>query len=100
MEILTNKVKTELVNCVETACGEAILTMRRRYEEKQVVIAETGLSSVVYESSVDYYLDNLEWTQEQFDKYWNNGGEEKEIDNYIDRTVELYNDDSVWEEIA
>lgn len=100
MEILTNKVKTELVNCVETACGEAILTMRRWHEEKQVVIAETGLSSVVYESSVDYYLDNLGWTQEQFDKYWNNGGEEKEINNYIDRTVELYNDDSVWEEIA
>lgn len=100
MEILTNKVKTELVNCVETACGEAILTMQRGKEEKELVIAECGLSEVVYESSVDYYLDNLGWTEEQFDNYWENGGEDKEIDNYVDGTVEYYDDWSTWEEIA
>ena len=100
MESLTNNVKTELVNCVETTYGEAILTMQRGKEEKELVIAECGLSEVVYESSVDYYLDNLGWTEEQFDNYWENGGEDKEIDNYIDGTVEYYDDWSTWEEIA
>ncbi|CUR41531.1 hypothetical protein LRLP16767_LRLP167_00049 [Limosilactobacillus reuteri] len=99
MEILTDNVKTELVSLVETTYGEAILTMQRGKEEKELVIANTGLSEVVYESSVDYYLDNLGWTQEQFDDYWENGGEDKEIDNYVDGTVEYYDDDSAWEEL-
>lgn len=100
MEILRDNAKTELVSLVETACGEAILTMKRGEEEKQLLIAECGLSEVVYESSVDYYLDNLGWTQEQFDNYWENGGEDKEIDNYVDGTVDYYDDWSTWEEIA
>ena len=100
MDILRDNAKTELVSLVETAYGEAILTMKRGEEEKQLLIAEYGLSEVVYESSVDYYLDNLGWTQEQFDDYWENGGEDKEIDNYIDGTVEYYDDWSTWEEIA
>lgn len=100
MDILRDNAKTELVSLVETAYGEAILTMKRGEEEKQLLIAEYGLSEVVYESSVDYYLDNLGWTQEQFDDYWENGGEDKEVDNYIDGTVEYYDDWSTWEEIA
>lgn len=100
MDILRDNAKTELVSLVETAYGEAILTMKRGEEEKQLLIAECGLSEVVYESSVDYYLDNLGWTQEQFDNYWENGGEDKEIDNYVDGTVDFYDDDSTWEEIA
>lgn len=100
MDILRDNAKTELVSLVETTCGEAILTMQRGEEEKELVIAETGLSGVVYESSVDYYLDNLGWTQEQFDNYWENGGEDKEIDNYVDGTVDYYDDWSTWEEIA
>lgn len=100
MEILRDNAKTELVSLVETACGEAILTMKRGEEEKQLLIAECGLSEVVYESSVDYYLDNLGWTQEQFDNYWENGGEDKEIDNYVDGTVDYYDALSTWEEIA
>ena len=99
MKILTDNAKTELVSLVETTYGEAILTMQRGKEEKELVIANTGLSEVVYESSVDYYLDNLGWTQEQFDDYWENGGEDKEIDNYVDGTVEYYDDDSAWEEL-
>ena len=98
--MIGTKLRTELVSLVETTYGEAILTMQRGKEEKELVIAETGLSGVVYESSVDYYLDNLGWTQEQFDDYWENGGEDKEIDNYIDGTVESYDDWSTWEEIA
>ena len=53
----------------------------------------------MYESAIDYYLDNLGWSQEQFDHYWENGGEDKEIDNYIEGTVEYYDDESTWEEI-
>lgn len=100
MDILRDNAKTELVSLVETTYGEAILTMQRGKEEKELVIANTGLSEVVYESSVDYYLDNLGWTQEQFDNYWENGGEDKEIDNYVDGTVEYYDDWSTWEEIG
>ena len=98
--MIKTKLRTELVSLVETTYGEAILTMQRGKEEKELVIAECGLSEVVYESSVDYYLDNLGWTQEQFDNYWENGGEDKEIDNYVDGTVDYYDDDSTWEEIA
>lgn len=99
MKILTDNAKTELVSLVETTYGEAILTMQRGEEEKELVIANTGLSEVVYESSVDYYLDNLGWSQEQFDDYWENGGEDKEIDNYVDGTVDYYDDWSTWEEL-
>lgn len=100
MKILTDNAKTELVSLVETTYGEAILTMQRGEEEKELVIANTGLSEVVYESSVDYYLDNLGWSQEQFDDYWENGGEDKEIDNYVDGTVDYYDDWSTWEELS
>ena len=98
--MIGTELHTELVSLVETAYGEAILTMQRGKEEKELVIAECGLSEVVYESSVDYYLDNLGWTEEQFDNYWENGGEDKEIDNYIDGIVDYYDDWSTWEEIA
>ena len=94
------KLHTELVSLVETAYGEAILTMKRGEEEKELVIANTGLSEVVYDSASDYYMYDLNWTEEQFDNYWENGGEDKEIDNYIDGIVDLYDDDSAWEEIA
>ena len=67
--VVTDNAKTELVSLVETTYGEAILTMQRGEEEKELVIANTGLSEVVYESAVDYYLDNLGWSQEQFDDY-------------------------------
>ena len=90
---------TKMIELKETACGEAILTLKRGNETKQIVIAECGLSEVVYESSVDYYLDNLGWTQEQFDNYWENGGEDKEINNYIDGTVDYYNGNSEWQEL-
>ena len=99
MEKLKDNVKTELISLIETTYGEAILTMKRGKEEKELVIANTGLSEVVYESAIDYYLDNLGWTQEQFDHYWENGGEDKEIDNYIEGTVDYYDDDSMWEEL-
>ena len=75
--MIGTELHTELVSLVETAYGEAILTMQRGKEEKELVIAETGLSGVVYDSAIDYYLDNLGWTQEQFDDYWENGGEDK-----------------------
>lgn len=97
--MIKTKLRTELVSLVETTYGEAILTMQRGKEEKELVIAETGLSGVVYDSTIDYYMYDLNWTEEQFDNYWENGGEDKEIDNYIDGIVDLYDDDSAWEEL-
>lgn len=97
--MIETELHTELVSLVETACGEAILTMKRGEEEKQLVIAECGLSGVVYEDSIDYYLDNEHWTQDQFDDYWENGGEDKEIDNYVETTVDNYDDNVTWEEL-
>jgi hypothetical protein len=99
MEKLTDNAKTELVSLIETTYGEAILTLKRGEEEKELVIANTGLSEVVYDSAIDYYMYDLNWTQEQFDDYWENGGEDKEIDNYIEGTVEYYDGWSNWEEI-
>ena len=99
MEKLKDNVKTELISLIETTYGEAILTMKRGKEEKELVIANTGLSEVVYESAIDYYMYDLNWTEEQFDQYWENGGEDKEIDNYIDEIVDNYDDDSTWEEL-
>lgn len=97
--MIETKLHTELVSLVETAYGEAILTMKRGEEEKQLVIAECGLSDVVYESAIDYYLDNEHWTQKHFDDYWENGGEDKEIDSYVDGVIDFYDDDSTWEEL-
>ena len=90
---------TKMVELKETTYGEAILTLKRGNETKQLVIAEYGLSEVVYEDAIDYYLDNEHWTQDQFDDYWENGGEDKEIDEYIDEIVDNYDADSTWEEL-
>lgn len=90
---------TELVSLVQTTYGEAILTMKRGEEKKELVIANCGLSEVVYDSSIDYYLDNEHWTQDQFDNYWENGGEDKEIDNYVATVIDNYDDDSTWNEL-
>lgn len=98
--MIGTELHTELVSLVETAYGEAILTMKRGEEEKQLLIAGCGLSEVVYDSAIDYYMYDLNWTEEQFDNYWENGGEDKEIDNYVDGTVDYYDDWSTWEEIA
>ena len=97
--MIKTKLRTELVSLVETTYGEAILTMQRGKEEKELVIAETGLSGVVYDSAIDHYMYDLNWTEEQFDNYWENGGEDKEIDNYVDGTVDYYDDWSTWEEL-
>ena len=96
---MTEKLTTKMVELKETTYGEAILTMKRGKEKKELVIANTGLSEVVYDSAIDYYMYDLNWTEEQFDNYWENGGEDKEIDNYIEGTVDYYNDNSTWEEL-
>lgn len=96
---MTKELTTKMVKLEETSYGEAILTMKRGKEKKELVIANTGLSEVVYESAIDYYMYDLNWTEEQFDNYWENGGEDKETDNYIKGTVDYYNDNSTWEEL-
>ena len=94
-----SKTTTKLVSLEETAIGEAILTLQRGDETKQTVIAETGLSQAVYEYTIDYYLDDLKWSQARFDHYWENGGEDKEIASYIDFMVDQYDDDLTWKEL-
>ncbi len=94
-----SKTTTKLVSLKETAIGEAILTLQRGDETKQTVIAETGLSQAVYEYTIDYYLDDLKWSQARFDDYWENGGEDKEIASYIDFMVDNYDDDLTWQEL-
>ena len=96
---MTKELTTKMVELKETTYGEAILTLKRGNETKQVVIAETGLSERVYESAIDYYLYDLNWNEKQFDNYWENGGEDKEIDNYIEGTIDYYNGNSNWEEL-
>ena len=96
---MIKELTTKMVELKGTSYGEAILTLQRGDETKQIVIANTGLSEVVYESAIDYYMYDLNWTEEQFDQYWENGGEDKEIDNYIEGTVDYYDDDSTWEEL-
>lgn len=97
--MIETAVKTELVRYEENAYGEVILTMKRGNEEKEIVISETGLGGIVYEDASEYYLGDLNWSQKQFDDYWENGGEEKECDEYIDEIVDNYDDDSTWEEL-
>lgn len=96
---MIKELTTKMVKLEETTYGEAILTMKRGKEEKELVIAETGLAERVYESAIDYYMYDLNWTEEKFDDYWENGGEDKEIDNYIEGTIDYYNDNSTWEEL-
>ena len=97
--MIGTKLHTELVSLVETGIGEVILTLKRGEEEKEILIGETGLAGVVYDSAADFYIFDKKWTEEQFDDYWENGGEDKEIDNYVDGTVEYYDDWSTWEEL-
>ena len=94
-----SKTTTKLVSLEETDIGEAILTLQRGDETKQTVIAETGLSQAVYEYTIDYYLDDLKWSQARFDDYWDNGGEDKEIASYIGLMVDQYDDDLTWQEL-
>ena len=94
-----SKTTTKLVSLKETAIGEAILTLQRGDETKTILLAQTGLSEVVYEYTIDYYLDDLKWSQARFDDYWDNGGEDKEIASYIDMMVDHYNDDLTWQEL-
>ena len=97
--MIETKLHTELVSLLETRIGEVILALKRGEEVKQLVIAECGLFDVVYESSYDYYIFDKKWTEEQFDDYWENGGEDKEIDNYIKGIVDYYNGNSEWQEL-
>lgn len=64
------KLHTELVSLVETGIGEVILTLKRGEEEKEILIGQTGLAGVVYDSAADFYIFDKKWTEEQFDDYW------------------------------
>ena len=43
--------------------------------------------------------DNEGWSEKKFDNYWENGGEDKEIDEYIAMTVDNYDEESNWKDL-
>ena len=70
------KLSTTLIGFWEDAAGELWLDMKRGTEEKKIVIGYGWLEDV-WESARDYYMDNEGWSEEKFENYWENGGEDK-----------------------
>lgn len=44
--------KTKLIRYEENAYDEVILTLKREHEEKEIVVSETGLAGIVYETKM------------------------------------------------
>lgn len=93
------KLSTKLVSAEENLAGELIIKMKRGDEEK-IVAYSPGYEADIYDAEFAWRKFDLGWTQEKFDDYWDNGGEEKEIQREIETTVDLYDDEQMWEEIA
>ena len=67
-----------------------------------VPIYSRGNIPIVIDGYFDDWSDkpySWEYVWDNPDDYWENGGEDKEIDNYVDGTVEYYDDWSTWEEL-
>lgn len=45
------------------------------------------------------HRNNEGWSEKKFDNYWENGGEDKEIDEYIAMTVDNYDEESNWKDL-
>ena len=67
-------------------------------QEKKLVIGYGWLEDV-WESAQEYYMDNEGWSEKKFDNYWENGGEDKESDEYIAMTVDNYDEESNWKDL-
>lgn len=93
------KLSTKLVSAEENLAGELIIKMKRGDEEK-IVTYSPGYQADIYDAEFTWRKFDLGWTQEKFDDYWDNDGEEKEIQREIETTVDLYDDEQMWEEIA
>lgn len=92
------KLSTKLVSAEENLAGELIIKMKRGDEEK-IVAYSPGYQADIYDAEFIWRQFDMGWTQEKFDDYWDNGGEEKEIQREIETTVDLYDDEQMWEEI-
>ena len=92
------KLSITLVGFWESAAGELWVDMKRGNEEKKLVIGYGWLEDV-WESARDYYMDNEGWSEEKFYKYWEDGGEDREIDEYIAMTVDNYDDELNWADL-
>ena len=92
------KISTKLIGFWEDAGGQLWLDMKRGSEEKKLVIGYGWLEDV-WESAQENYMDNEGWSEKKFDNYWENGGEDKEIDEYIAMTVDNYDEESNWKDL-
>lgn len=97
--LVEKKLSTKLVSAEENLAGELIIKMKRGDEEK-IVAYSPGYEADIYDAEFEWRQFDMGWTQEKFDDYWDNGGEEKEIQQEIETTVDLYDDEQMWEEIA
>ena len=92
------KISTKLIGFWGDAGGQLWPDMKRGSEEKKLVIGYGWLEDV-WESAQEYYMDNEGWSEKKFDNYWENGGEDKEIDEYIAMTVDNYDEESNWKDL-
>lgn len=93
------QLSTKLVSAEEDRAGELIIKMKRGDEEK-IVTFSPGYEADIYDAEFAWRQFDMGWTQEKFDDYWDNDGEEKEIQREIETIVDLYDDEQMWEEIA
>lgn len=97
--LVENKLSTKLVSAEENLAGELIIKMKRGDEEK-IVTYSPGYEADIYDAEFEWRQFDMRWTQERFDKYWDNGGEEKEIQREIEATVDMYDDELTWGELG
>lgn len=74
------------------------LTLKRGNQVKKYVTPSFFFESL-WESSQEYYMDDLNWSEEKFENYWDNGGEEKEYKNFVSCIVDQYDNDEIFSEL-
>ena len=67
--------------------------------KSSIIIFSPGYQADEYDAELEWRQSEFGWTQDQFDKYWDNGGEEEIIKNMITQLVECYDDECNWEEL-
>ncbi|MBW3350712.1 hypothetical protein [Limosilactobacillus reuteri] len=96
--LVEKKLTTKLLGAEENLAGELIVHMKRGNEELDYCFSP-GYQADEYDAELEWRQSEFGWTQDQFDKYWDNGGEEEIIKNMITQLVECYDDECNWEEL-
>ncbi|PWT35110.1 hypothetical protein DKZ29_08070 [Limosilactobacillus reuteri] len=96
--LVEKKLSTKLLGAEENLAGELIVHMKRGNEELDYYYAP-GYQADEYDAELEWRQSEYSWTQDQFDKYWDNGVEEEIIKNMITQLVEWYDDECNWEEL-